>query len=425
MTKQKAKLVTLPLSLLAGLLLLLASRLTHAGLNLRDAAYTGEWTDLELKQNDLRFTRTYSSRSRFNGILGFGWCTDFEVSVERLDADRLLLRDCSSGDSVFKATRTGTYLSPGRPGEWIGSQGGQLARGLSSGERQIFASSGKLRTWHRPGFLPIEIGYGPAGLPKEIRSGKTWLSLFYEARSRKLSRLKGSDGRSVTYHRAAEDLIRVRGPSRETHEYGYDELHNLTRAKFPDGSHETNVYDKDLDRLLSTTDRDACETTITYTVLKSKAESGQRSETDTRCPGSPPESRKTEFWWATDAAGLSRLARSRSETSGAVSETWFDGENGRPVRIVTPKGQTFHLFYDTDGRLTSVFEAGRETLRLIYKSGSRKPAEVLRPGSGSLFLEYDTRGRLRAVTGSKDGARGSAVVAEIASTLKDLFGGQI
>ncbi len=421
MTNPKAKLTALS----AGLFLLLAGDAARAGANLRDAAYTLEWTDLELRPGDLRFSRSYSSRSRFNGILGFGWCTAFEVSIERIDTERLLLRECAGGDLVFKANGAGIHLSPQRPGEWIETRRGQLTRGLPSGERQIFANSGRLRTWHRPGSPPIEIGYGPTGLLEEIRSGRAKLTLTYEARTRKISRVHGSGGdsnggpggRSVTYRRAGEDLIKIRGPGGETHEYGYDELHNLTRAKFPDGAVETNVYEKDLDRLVSTTDRDSCATRISYSALEPETGSGQKTRTDTHCPGRPAKTRTIEFWWARDADGATYLSRSRDAADGLATETWFDAEHGQPVRLSNADGRTFHLFYDGSGRLSAVFEAGREALRLIYKDDSRKPAEVRRPGSGAIRLEYDGRGRVRAAHGARAG--------EIAGTLKDIFGGWI
>ena len=53
-----------------------------AVVDMKNAAYVDQFLDLTLPGStayDLRVTRTYSSRFNFTGILGYGWCTDFET----------------------------------------------------------------------------------------------------------------------------------------------------------------------------------------------------------------------------------------------------------------------------------------------------------------------------------------------------------
>ena len=47
--------------------------------DMKNANYTNTWTDMEIPGSgyDFKIIRTYNSRSLFNGIFGFGWCSDF------------------------------------------------------------------------------------------------------------------------------------------------------------------------------------------------------------------------------------------------------------------------------------------------------------------------------------------------------------
>lgn len=385
---------------------------------MKDASYSYAWTDLQFSQHELQFTRVYHSRSRFNGMLGFGWCTPFEVSAERLDTSRIRVTECHVGDVIYKIGAAGVFTNPQRPSERIEVQRDQLRRYLPNGEKQVFAKSGKLSAWLRPGLTPLQFRYRSTGLLRDVRSGAVSLAFYFDAQTHKLAKIVGSNGKQIKFTRTGEDLSMVRGTADQIHKYEYDELHNLVLAKFPDGTTETNTYDKDLDRVLTTTDRGGCKSKFTYAPLHAAGEIGQRTEATTICPNSPLQISKAEFWWSKRADKELFLSRKREVSPQTTLETWLDPMHGQPIRIINAKGQTFHLFYDTHGRLTSVFEAARETLRLIYSNDSRKPAEVHRPGFGAIRLEYDTRGLLRAL----QPMRGPASVGEIASVIQNIFG---
>src|SRR5687768_10445910 len=72
-----------------------------------NANYSDTWVDLEIdtKGSQVRLERTYNSRSLFDGIFGFGWCSDFETRVRPYRDGTVVLTNCGAGDeAVFRGS---------------------------------------------------------------------------------------------------------------------------------------------------------------------------------------------------------------------------------------------------------------------------------------------------------------------------------
>ena len=65
------------------LLTLIVSFSAQAVIDVKNANYSDSWIDIIAPGTgfDLRIQRTYNSRTLFNGMLGFGWCSDFETKI--------------------------------------------------------------------------------------------------------------------------------------------------------------------------------------------------------------------------------------------------------------------------------------------------------------------------------------------------------
>lgn len=72
---------------------------TYALVDMRNANYSNSWTDMESVGSgfDMRIVRTYQSRTLFNGMFGFGWCTDFETQLEVNSEGNIKITDCGAG----------------------------------------------------------------------------------------------------------------------------------------------------------------------------------------------------------------------------------------------------------------------------------------------------------------------------------------
>lgn len=86
--------------------LLFSSVTTYALVDMKNANYSNSWTDMEVLGSgfDLRVVRTYQSRTLFNGIFGFGWCSDFETKLEVNSEGNIKITDCGAGrETIYSA----------------------------------------------------------------------------------------------------------------------------------------------------------------------------------------------------------------------------------------------------------------------------------------------------------------------------------
>ena len=69
---------------LAVLLTFFSATKSYAIVDMNSAAYSNVWTDIAVPGTgyDLKVVRAYKSRTLFNGIFGFGWCSTFETKLE-------------------------------------------------------------------------------------------------------------------------------------------------------------------------------------------------------------------------------------------------------------------------------------------------------------------------------------------------------
>src|SRR5262245_39832949 len=66
--------------------------------DMKSANYAESWDDVVIGgSSTLRVHRTYNSRSLYDGILGFGWCSDFETKIEVISPAEIMLTHCGGG----------------------------------------------------------------------------------------------------------------------------------------------------------------------------------------------------------------------------------------------------------------------------------------------------------------------------------------
>ena len=73
--------------------------------DMRNANFSDTWTDLIVPGSgyDLRVRRSYNSRTLFNGIFGFGWCSNIESTLNITADGNLKLTECGGGlELTFK-----------------------------------------------------------------------------------------------------------------------------------------------------------------------------------------------------------------------------------------------------------------------------------------------------------------------------------
>lgn len=78
----------------------------HALVDMNNASYSNTWIDLEVPGTgyDMKVLRAYKSRTIYNGMFGFGWCSEFETKLETTSEGNIKISECGDGqETVFSA----------------------------------------------------------------------------------------------------------------------------------------------------------------------------------------------------------------------------------------------------------------------------------------------------------------------------------
>ena len=94
------------LKLLISILFTLSVPKAFALVDMNNASYSNAWIDLEVPGSgyDMKVVRAYKSRTLFNGMFGFGWCSDFETKLETTSEGNIKISECGDGqETIFSA----------------------------------------------------------------------------------------------------------------------------------------------------------------------------------------------------------------------------------------------------------------------------------------------------------------------------------
>ena len=83
--------------------ILLSASFAFALVDMNNASYSNTWIDLEVPGPgyQLRVMRAYKSRTLFNGMYGFGWCSEYETLLKETPEGGVKVSECGDGQEVF------------------------------------------------------------------------------------------------------------------------------------------------------------------------------------------------------------------------------------------------------------------------------------------------------------------------------------
>ena len=82
---------------------LVFSSLSYALVDMNNAGYSNTFLDLDVPGTgyQLRVMRAYKSRTIFNGMFGFGWCSEFETRLSITGLGLPKINECGDGQQVL------------------------------------------------------------------------------------------------------------------------------------------------------------------------------------------------------------------------------------------------------------------------------------------------------------------------------------
>lgn len=373
-------------------LILSYSSSSLAVVDMKNANYSDYWVDLMVPGNNLflRISRTYSSRSLFSGMFGFGWCSNLETQIEITLEGNLLLSDCGSSpiayypakyntqlinDSVDKIislitkkypdkgkkyfdtlrdqlrsdhmlrtqiagevgykispTKNTVYLANGKEIDRITFDGTNYVHALPDGTFQHFDNQGKLFQLSDKNKNFVRATY-INGVPSQITDNNGNKLTFQYTPEKKIKKIIGMNGLLATYKFRGENLIGVTNAWKNTYAYSYDNSHNLTKIVFPDGTYKAISYVEMKDWVREFRDRDGCIETYDFVLSSDNPRDHYSSNAVKKCGAKVQFKSHYEFWYQARTDQEKYLSRVLSEKNSQILDISYHQDFGKPISV--------------------------------------------------------------------------------------------
>jgi Outer membrane receptor for Fe3+-dicitrate len=408
----------------------------HALVDMKSANYTNTWIDMDVPGTgyDLKVIRTYNSRTLFNGMFGFGWCSDFETSMEILPEGNIKVTECGAGAEVTYSPRevvkkeidgtinqiitkmkaekkvgvTDAYLAklradlveddaarsdfakkygvsvPVKEGTKFFANGREVenfvfnkthyTRTLADGSAQRFDLQGRLTHMYDKNGNFLKFDYDKDVIAKiEDNNNRKLMFKYYP--NKKIKSVSGPNGLFADYKFSnLDDLSAVRNAWMKTYTYQYDELHNLTKATWPDKSFVAVKYDTSKDWVIGFTDRDKCTESYKYEFSQNAPKEHFWSTVKKVCGKETIADNKYEFWYKTRGDGQPYLQRVLTVVNGSTTDIVYHEVFGKPMSIRRNADRVAFEYY-TDG-LVRTKTAGNAKMAFEYEPKIKKVSSV-------------------------------------------------
>ncbi len=374
--------------------LLLLSLKSFAVVDMKNANYSNTWTDIKVNGSgyDLKLERTYNSRTLFNGIFGFGWCSNFETSLDVTSEGHLKVKECGAGSEILFSARevtrkevdstieqiitkmkadktkpkTEEYFKklreeltryddtrsdmarlmgikiPIKEGTKFYANGKEVdsiiftktyyERSLLDGTKQRFSLQGKMTAAYDKNGNVLKLEY-EKNLLKEVSDNNGRRLSFKYFPNKKIKEVTGPNGIKTEYKFInSDDLSFSKDAQGLTSKYEYDDLHNLTKVTFHDKSTIVIKYNQKEDWVIGFTDRDKCNESYTYEVAPN--DPGHFWSTVKKvCGKETTADNKYEFWHKQSANGNYALQRVLSKEGENTVDITYHDVFGKPTSI--------------------------------------------------------------------------------------------
>lgn len=395
---------------LSFLLPLLLSASAWSIVDMKNANFSNTWVDLEVPGSgyELKVSRTYNSRSLFNGMFGFGWCSEFETVLNVTAEGNLKITECGAGQEIIYTPREfgkkeiektvsqimtrvkaakksdekyyktlteqlmtdsdlrsryavdfkiavpvkeGTqFFANGREVENIVFAKGVYTRNLADGSSMRFSPQGRMSYMYDKNGNYLKFDFDKDSLKEIVDNNGRKLNFKYYT-NKKVKSITGPSGITIEYKFAnMEDLSWVKNAWGNSYTFEYDDLHNLTKVIWPDKTFITLTYDKKNDWVTGYSDRDSCTEAYKYEFSDTEPKNHYWSTVKKTCGKEVTNESKHEFWYKERGDGQTYLQRVSSVVNGNVTDITYHETFGKPVAIQR-NNERYRFEYYTNGQV--------------------------------------------------------------------------
>ncbi|MCY4321047.1 MAG: DUF6531 domain-containing protein, partial [Bdellovibrionaceae bacterium] len=389
-------------------LLFILSFKSFAIVDTRSAGYSKTFIDFKTESLSypLEIKRTYNSRSLYNGLFGFGWCSNLETRLTVLPDGMIKVVECGGGMEILyhpkgktpdvdsyvniilqklkerkvrmskesteklkkdllksqnlranflsaldikgQAEKGLKYYAQGRVKEYIVLTSKGYVRYLPNDFKENFNKQGQLvKSSNKTG--KIEISWSPKNIQVMNDRGQR-LILSLNNKTGKAINAVYNNKTVARYTHRNQDLVKVLN-SEGTFLHSYDSLHNLIKNTYPDKTTEELTYNLKKDWVIGFKDRRNCNEKYNYGVNKNNPDH-YFSTVEKICARRIVNKSKYEFWHKTNKGGGKYLYRARARINGRI--------------------KTDVIYHPVFGTPVSFFKDGVRTKRQYYANGFLK-----------------------------------------------------
>ena len=399
----------------------------------RSAGYSKTFVDFKSTGPGFVLTieRTYNSRSLYNGLFGFGWCSNLETRLNELPDGSIRVVECGGGmeimyslkdkvpnerlyvSKILKETKKrkirmserafkklerdllqsptlradflkaldikgqakigARYYAEGRAKEYILVTSRGFIRHLPNGVKEIFDKQGRL-VKSSNGQGNIDISWGPQQIQIVDNRGRRLIFLL-DQEGGKIKKVKFGRKIVASYQHRGENLVKAVNSYGEVFQHRYDKLHNLIKNIYPDKTTEELTYNVKKDWVMSFKDRRGCIETYDYGVNQKNA-NHYFSTVEKKCGRRVVVNSKYEFWHKTGPSGGKYLHRARARVNGRLkTDVIYHPVFNTPVSFLKNGVRTKREYYK-NGFLREKDNVFQNVKYSKYNQKCRKPEFV-------------------------------------------------
>ena len=406
----------------------------------RSAGYSKTFVDFN--EGLLKIERTYNSRSLYNGLFGFGWCSNLETQLTELPDNSIKVVECGGGreflyhpkgklpdvqlyvsqilqkikerkikmsprslkklkkdllqspnlrshflealDIKGQAKAGLKYYAQGRGTEYIFMTSKGFVRKLPNGLRDVFNKKGRLiESSNQEG--KIEITWKANKIQVMDQRGRR-LTFHLDKSGSKINKAFFGKKLVVSFTHKGENLTKIKNhQSGEVYRHEYDNLHNLTKNVYPNKTTEVLTYNEKKDWVIGFKDRKNCQETYSYAMNKENS-NHYFSTVEKKCGRRIVHSSKYEFWHKNKPGGGKYLYRASSRVKGRLkTDVIYHPVFGTPVSFFKDGIRTKRDYY-ANGFLKEKDNKYQNVKYSKYNQKCRKP-EMIRIGYRNPFAK--------------------------------------
>lgn len=329
----------------------------------------------------LELSCTYNSQDNFNGIFGYGWRSNFDITLtERPDASVIEI-DETGVYTIYTKNPDGSYApSAGKYSQLTKKPDGTFVILRKHGVKLYFNSHGLLTRIEDRNANFINITRGSNGVIQEVTDSSARKLIFTANAQGKITQVTDPEERIFKYEYDSKgNLVKTIGPLNNETSYLYDSNHNLIQQTDVNNHSLYFEYDANDRAFHSWQDDQNNEVTLAF-------DPANKTTTTTDSLGNATKYEYNDYGLVTkitDAQGNTQLF------------TWDSSLN--KTSSTNQNGSTTPFTYDSRGNLLTVKDALNNTTTFTYEPDFDFISSSTDPLGNKTEYSYDAKGNLKQI----------------------------